>query len=515
MKKIRNAIIILGDQLNIDSKVLQEADKKNDVIFMAEVLYESTKVPSHKARTTVFLSAMRHFRNELKENGFQVKYLSLSDKTIYKNFQEAFSSAVEEFAPQKIIVTQPGEFSVLSEIKMLASTKKVTLEIKPDDFFLSSPADFANFSAGKKQLRMEYFYREMRKKYSILMEDQKPVGGDWNYDQENRKSFKKEGPGDIPFLSFKKDELTLEVIKLVNELFPNNPGHLENFDWPVTPKEAEKLLNYFIEKILPDFGDWQDAMWGQEPFLFHSRLSVALNLKLIHPLKVIKAAERAYYKNKVSLPAVEGFIRQILGWREYVRGVYFHFMPEYIERNFLKAKEPLPPFFWTGKTSMNCLKSVIEQTMNYGYAHHIQRLMVTGLFSLLYGTHPKEIHEWYLAVYVDAVEWVELPNTLGMSQYGDGGVMASKPYIASGKYVARMSNYCKSCPYSPDESTGEKACPFTTLYWDFIRNHKEMLAKNPRLGMQVKNWDKFSSDKKEEIKLKALDYRKKIRKGNL
>jgi deoxyribodipyrimidine photolyase-related protein len=285
--------------------------------------------------------------------------------------------------------------------------------------------------------------------------------------------------------------------------FRDHPGSLSDFDWPVTLFQARTALSDFIVNRLPDFGDYQDAMWTGQPWLYHSRLSAAMNVKILNPREVVSAAEEAYRTGRAPLAAVEGFIRQILGWREYVRGIYWRFMPEYLERNALKATRPLPDFYWTGDTDFACLKAAIGQTLQFGYAHHIQRLMVTGLFALLLGVDPKHVHEWYLAVYVDAVEWVELPNTLGMSQFADGGIMASKPYCASGKYIQRMSNYCQGCRYDPAESTGETACPFTTLYWDFLMRHEAMLAANPRTVMQVKNLNRLSNEKKSAIRSQA------------
>jgi deoxyribodipyrimidine photolyase-related protein len=501
--KVRSLIIVLGDQLNEDSAAFDGFDKDFDIVCMAEVKSESNHVWSHKARIAVFLSGMRHFAHRLEEKKYHVVYQTLDDPHALSSFKDVFGTWIKKYQPQKVIVVEPGEYRVLTELASLTKSLAVDLEVKQDRSFLSSVDDFKNYAKDKKQIRMEFFYREMRRRHNILMDEKDPIGGKWNFDQENRKSFGKQGPGKLPELIFNQDKTTKDVISLVNKLFKDHPGSLENFNWTVTPEEAQKCLDFFIKNLLPEFGNWQDAMWEGEAFLYHSRLSVAMNLKLISPLKVIKAAEKAYHQGKASLPAVEGFIRQILGWREYVRGVYFSLMPGYLERNFLNAYEKLPPLYWSGKTEMNCLKTVINQTMDYGYAHHIQRLMITGLFSLLYGVNPKEIHEWYLAVYVDAIEWVELPNTLGMSQYADGGVMASKPYIASGKYVSRMSNYCKGCRFDPGISHGEKACPFTTLYWDFVRKHKNLLEKNPRLGMQVKNWNKFSPEDQKEIMKQA------------
>ena len=313
--------------------------------------------------------------------------------------------------------------------------------------------------------------------------------------------------------TFPPDKTTQEVIALVEKTFPKHVGSLKHFSLPVTAAQAETALKDFVEHRLAEFGDYQDAMWTDQPFLYHSRLSAALNLKLINPRRVLMAVEDAYRRGKAPLAATEGFIRQILGWREYVRGVYWTFMPKYVDKNTLNAKEKLPDFFWTGQTEMECLRQSIGQTLEYGYAHHIQRLMVTGLYSLLFGVDPVEIHKWYLAVYWDAIEWVEMPNVIGMSQFADGGIMASKPYAASGKYISRMSNYCQHCRYKPEESVGEDACPFTTLYWDFLLKHEPALAKNPRMVMQVRNLTRLTPEKKKSIQQQALEHRRSLAKG--
>jgi deoxyribodipyrimidine photolyase-related protein len=370
---------------------------------------------------------------------------------------------------------------------------------------------------------MEFFYREMRRQHRVLMNGDEPEGGVWNLDAANREHFGKAGPGPISEpVAFPPDELTREVLALVEKRFAQHPGSLRHFDWPVTRAQASTALRDFIEHRLPDFGCYQDAMWTErgdllgdqvrrrQTFLFHSRLSAALNLKLLDPREVIAAAEAAYRAGHAPLASVEGFIRQVLGWREYVRGIYWHFMPRYRELNLLNATAPLPEFYWTGQTDKNCLREVIGQTLNYGYAHHIQRLMVTGLFALLLGVKPQAVHQWYLAMYVDAVEWVELPNTFGMSQFADGGLMASKPYVASGRYIQRMSNYCAGCRFDPARATGENACPFTTLYWDFLMRQEKLLARNPRMTMQLKNLGRFSLEEEMKIRNQAQALRKSL-----
>lgn len=479
---MRNLVIVLGDQLNDDSAVYDGFERSKDAVWMAEVAEESTHVWSHKARITLFLSAMRHYEQRTTQRGFCVVYRRLDDRTNTHSLRQELLRSIAQLKPSGLVVVEPGDYRVREHLESAAKEAGVPLEIRPDRHFLSNVEDFRRHAEGRKQLRMEYFYREMRKRYGILMDGDSPAGGEWNFDKDNRENFGGEGPVGVPApLDFKPDRTTRVVMELVDDRFRRHPGLLTGFDWPVTPAEADQALDDFIAHRLPWFGAYQDAMWTEEPWLYHSRLAAAMNLKLLDPRKVIAAAEQAYRSGAAPLAAVEGFIRQILGWREYVRGIYWTQMPGYLERNELGATASLPRFFWTGKTEMNCLHQVITQTLEFGYAHHIQRLMVTGLYCLLAGIDPKQVHEWYLAVYVDAVEWVELPNTLGMSQYADGGVMASKPYVASGKYINRMSNYCKDCQYKPE------SCPMTEMYWSFLEKHQEKLAKNPRMLMQIKN----------------------------
>ena len=335
---------------------------------------------------------------------------------------------------------------------------------------------------------MEFFYREMRKRHGILMEGKAPIGGQWNFDAENRKGFGVKGPGTVPPPArFAPDRVTQDVIALVRERFAEHPGSLEHFAWPVTREEALVALQHFIDQRLDNFGAWQDAMWTTLPFGWHALIGSSLNLHLLNPREVILAAEQAYHQRGLPLASVEGFIRQVLGWREFIRGVYWLDMPHMAEANHYGHTRDLPAWYWTGDTQMACMQATIGQSLQHGYAHHIQRLMVTGLFAMLLGVKPQEVHRWYLAVYVDAVEWVELPNTLGMSQFADGGVMASKPYCATGAYIDRMSNACKGCRFDPKQASGPEACPFTTLYWDFLARHEKLLAKNQRMSMQLKN----------------------------
>jgi len=503
-KRPRHLVLALGDQLDLESSAFEGSDPGQDAVWMAEAAEESTRVWSTKARIAIFLASMRHFRDALRKRGWTVHYRQLGEGA-EESLTGQLARDVQRLKPAALMMVQAGEWHLAQAFEKTTATAGVPLEVKEDTHFLCTHDDFRRQAQGRKQLRMEFFYREMRQRHRVLMAGDKPEGGAWNFDAENRESFGKNGPDILrprP-IRFQPDDVTRSVIKMVNKKFAKHPGTLDDFDWPVTPADAERALNDFITHRLADFGRWQDAMWTNEPWLFHSRLSAAMNLKLLHPRRVIAAAENAYRSGRAPLAAVEGFIRQILGWREYVRGVYWMHMPDYLERNALHAEHPLPEFYWTGKTDMACMSDAIGQTLRYGYAHHIQRLMVTGLFALLWGAHPKRVHQWYLAVYVDAVEWVELPNTLGMSQFADGGVMASKPYIASGKYIKRMSNYCSGCRYDPAQRTGPKACPFTTLYWDFLLRHETMLGKNPRTVMQVRNTARLTPAQRCEIKDQA------------
>ena len=509
----RNLNLVLGDQLDIEASGFDGFDPQHDRILMAEVLEESSHVWSSKQRIALFLSAMRHCAQALRARGWPLDYLSLDQKNNPGSLGAALEEAIARHRPARVVMTAPGDWRVLNSLQVAAQRCGCPLEIREDRHFFSTVQDFAAFAKGRKQLRLEYWYRQLREKTGILMRDGAPEGGVWNFDAENRSAFGKEGPGLVPAPTrFPPDAITQDVIALVQQRFHDHPGALgastEGFGWPVTREEALQVLNDFVRNRLPHFGQYQDAMWTDQPWLYHAHLSSSLNLKLLSAREVVDAALLAYQKGAAPLAAVEGFVRQILGWREYVRGIYWTQMPDYVSRNALDAQHALPGFFWTGQTEMRCLSQTIGQTLQTGYAHHIQRLMVTGLYCLLFGVRPQEVHAWYLSVYVDAVEWVELPNTLGMSQYADGGVMASKPYAASGKYIARMSNYCKGCRFDPAVSVGSTACPFTTLYWDFLDRHEGVLAKNPRMVMQIKNLSRLSTETRAEIRAQAQAHRR-------
>ena len=499
-KQQRHLVLILGDQLDLASSALSDFDPKCDTIWMAEVDEESTHIPSSKQRSTVFISAMRHFASELRDKNWPLIYTKLDAPDNTGSLSGELEKAIAQLQPNGLVMTAPGDWRVLQSLRAVARQNNLELDIRDDTHFFSTVREFALHAAGRKQLRLEFFYREMRQKTGILMEGKQPIGGQWNFDADNRGSFGKQGPGLLPAPTrFNPDVITQEVIDLVRHRFADHPGSVDSFGWPVTRAQAQVALHEFITQRLPSFGLYQDAMWEGEVWLYHSHLSCALNLKLLNPREVVAAAVDAYEKGHAPLEAVEGFVRQILGWREYVRGIYWTHMPEYITRNSTQATAPLPSFYWTGKTDMACMRDAIHQTLTHGYAHHIQRLMVTGLYALLLGVRPTEVHAWYLGVYVDAVEWVELPNTLGMSQFADGGLMASKPYIASGKYIDRMSNHCKGCRFNPAESTGETACPFTTLYWDYLIQHADALSQNPRMLMQLKNMNRLTEDQRQAI----------------
>jgi deoxyribodipyrimidine photolyase-related protein len=515
--ELRALVIVLGDQLDLEAAAFDDFNAATDAVWMAEVAAESTHVWSSKPRTVMFLAAMRHFALALQAAGRSLHYTRLDVPGNCGSLDAQLQADILRLRPARLVMTTPGDWRVLQAIKGVADAHKLSLDVREDRHFFCRIPEFAAHAKGRKSLRMEYFYREQRKHHGVLMQNDEhssasgnePVGGQWNFDADNREAFGAAGPGTVPpRTSFEPDLLTLEVIKLVTARFAEHPGQLKPFNWPVTRPQALESLRIFIQERLPQFGRYQDAMWPGDPWLYHSHLSAALNLKLLNPREVVAAAEGAYRAGHAPLASVEGFIRQILGWREYVRGIYWTQMPGYLERNELDAQEDLPPWFWTGETDLACLRDALAQTLSHGYANHIQRLMVTGLYTLMLGVSPKQVHAWYLAVYVDAVEWVELPNTLGMSQYADGGVMGSKPYIATGKYIQRMSPHCKGCRYDPAQRSGDSACPFTTLYWDFLMRHEALLARNPRMALQVKNVARLTEEQKRAVTERAAAIRR-------
>lgn len=476
MKRLR---LVLGDQLTRDVASLRDyAD--GDVVVMAEVAGEATYVKHHKQKIVFVLSAMRHFAEELREEGVTVDYIRFDDPDNTGSISGELQRAVARHRPAELVITSPGEWRLLSAFRAL--DPGIPVDIREDDRFFATTARFAAWAEGRKVLRMEFFYREMRRETDLLMEGDAPAGGQWNYDHDNRKRLPK-SQALPPRFGFAPDRITQDMIALVQHHFADHFGDLDGFEWAVTRKDALRSLDDFLINALPNFGKYQDAMASGEPFVFHAVISPYLNAGLLTAREVCIAAEREYIARRAPLNAVEGFIRQILGWREYVRGVYWLTMPDYAETNALNATRPLPWLYWSGETDMHCMAEAIGQTRRTAYSHHIQRLMVTGNFALLAGIAPKEIAEWYLVVYADAFEWVELPNVQGMSQFADGGLLASKPYASSGAYIDRMSDFCPSCVYDVKVKSGPKACPFNFLYWAFLIRNAVTLRTNQRMAM--------------------------------
>ena len=488
-------ILILGDQLNAEISSLHSGRRDADTVLIAEVAEEASYVPHHKKKIAFVFSAMRHFADALRQAGWRVRYVKLDDPGNSGSLAGEVARAVTDTVAKRVVVTEPGEYRLKTALRDWADQNGVELQMLEDDRFIASHDEFRAWADGRKQLRMEYFYREMRRKTGLLMNGEQPEGGQWNYDSNNRKPAK--GNLFMPAPHYTSaDATTGEVLDLVEGRFSKNFGSLRPFWFAVTREGALHALEQFIVQALPGFGDYQDAMLEGEPFLYHSVLSQYINTGLLNPMEVCRRVERAYYDGHAPLNAVEGYIRQIIGWREYMRGIYWLKMPGYTDQNFLMATRPLPEFYWTGDTDMACMAAAIRQTRDQAYAHHIQRLMVTGNFAMLAGIDPHQVHEWYLAVYADAYEWVEAPNVIGMSQFADGGLLGSKPYAASGNYINKMSDHCAGCRYDVKQKTGTEACPFNPLYWDFLIRNESKLRGNPRLGQVYRTWDKMDEDKK-------------------
>ncbi|WP_298467726.1 cryptochrome/photolyase family protein [uncultured Erythrobacter sp.] len=489
---------ILGDQLTRTLASLRGRTKDDTVILMMEVWDEATYVKHHKQKIVLLFSAMRHFADELREAGWTVDYVKLTDEENSGSFTGEVARAIERHDPREVHITEASEWRVQQAIEEWPGKFACTVEIMPDDRFLCSHAEFQEWADGRKHLTMEHFYREMRRKTGLLMtDDGKPKGGDWNYDKDNREPPKGEMDAP-PAPNFEPDDITREVIELVEEKFADHFGNLDSFEWPVTSDEAARAADAFFAERIEKFGPYQDAMVHGSDDLFHSMLSTSINCGLLDPLKLCERAEQAYEDGKAPLNSVEGFIRQIIGWREYIRGFYWLHMPDLETANELEATRPLPEFFWTGATDMRCLSDCIRSTHNNAHAHHIQRLMVVGNFCLLAGIDPREVQDWYLAVYADAYQWVELPNVSSMILYADGGKLATKPYAASGNYINKMSDYCKECSYSVSKKTGEGACPFNPLYWHFMDRHRDRLESNHRIGRIFATWDRMGDEKKRD-----------------
>ena len=497
MNSINRLVLILGDQLDLNNAALTSFDFETDQILMVESSVEAQYVWSHQAKIALFLSAMRHFAQTLKSLSYPLSYIQNSSLSIV----DALREKIKQENITHLICVEPGEWRLKQQIEELANELELHLDMREDDHFFCSHQVFNEWVDGKKELRLEYFYRLMRKTHHILVDaDGNPEGGQWNFDQDNRKPYPKKGPGMIEEpIFFEPDAITQEVIDLVKKTYTKHPGSLEVFRWPVSREQALEALHYFVEYRLRNFGVYQDAMWTDTPYGWHSILSSSLNLKLLNPREVIAAVIHAWKKYDLDLSTVEGFIRQILGWREFVRGMYYLDMPGMAQDNYYQHQRALPDWYWSGKTNMACMKDAIGQTLKYGYAHHIQRLMVTGNFALLAEILPSAVCDWYLAIYVDAIEWVELPNTAGMALFANGGRFTSKPYIASGAYIKRMSNYCNSCQYKPEVRFGETACPMTTLYWNFLIKHRIQFEASPRTRLMTANLKRISDEDQQSI----------------
>ncbi|MFM9829782.1 MAG: cryptochrome/photolyase family protein [Sphingomonas sp.] len=505
MPGVRNLILVLGDQLSLTLSSLAAGDPARDRVLMAELAEEATYVRHHKKKIAFLFSAMRHFAEELRALGWSVDYIPLDSPDNRRNFSAQLAHAIAEHRPERVVVTDAGEWRVSQMLKDWQSDFALPVDILADTRFLCSTDAFSAWAAGRKQLRMEYFYRDMRRQTGLLMDGDQPAGGKWNFDAENRKA----APADL-FMpqprAHPPDAISSDVLTLVAARFPDHFGDIAPFWYAVTRADAEAAFTAFVNEALPKFGDFQDAMLTGQPFLYHAVVAQYLNCGLLDPVRICQQVEAAYRAGDVPLNAAEGFIRQVIGWREYVRGIYWLKMPGYDRSNFFGHARALPAFYWTAQTKMACVKAAVTQTKEQAYAHHIQRLMVTGNFALLAGIDPHALHLWYLSVYADAYEWVELPNTIGMSQFADGGLLASKPYAASGAYINRMSDYCKACTYDVKQRTGPDACPFNGLYWDFIGRHRDAIGHNPRMAQMVRVYDKFSSDEQQRIADTAADF---------
>ena len=499
--------LVLGDQLSESPAVCQDLGCSAPILLI-EAREEASHVKSHKARTVLFLSAMRHARERWQNQGYTVHYIRTDEPgfedepTLAGRLLRFLQARKAQWPEVTLRFQRPGDWRMQQSLqKALADQPGLTVVEEEDSHFYCSPKSFANWAKGKRQLRMELFHREQRRRHGVLLQpDGEPEAGQWNFDAQNRKPFGKKGPGEPPApLRIEPDATTREAMNDVERWYPDHPGELQAFFWPVTPEQARLAWRQFLEQRLDDFGPTQDAMWTGLSIGWHSAIGSSLNLHMLDPRELVADVEKAYREGRVRLESAEGFIRQVLGWREYMRGIYWLEMPGLLNANELKAKRPLPEWFWTGQTHMNCQRQVVEQTLELGYAHHIQRLMVTGLFGLLAEIDPKEVSDWFLAVYVDAVHWVEHPNVMAMALYATGPRFTSKPYLASGAYIHRMSNYCQGCRYKPSQRLGEQACPVTQFFWSFIGRHEELLKKNPRTSMMVKNWQRMEPEERDTI----------------
>jgi deoxyribodipyrimidine photolyase-related protein len=504
--------LVLGDQLSESLSALADLDPASDLVLMAEVMEEATYVPHHKQKFVLVFSAMRQFAERLRDRGVEVRYVRLGDPAAAPSLSGEVLRALEDATFDKIVATEPGEWRLVQAFETLAHLAPAPLEVRPDTRFICSRVDFETWAGARRELRMEFFYRLMRRKTGLLMEGDRPIGGQWNYDAENRKRPPK-GTATPTRPRPSPNATTVTVMAEVAARFGDNFGRLDAFAWPTNAEEAKAALDDFLIHILPGFGDYQDFMAMGEPFMWHGLISAALNIGLLDPLDICRRAEGEYRAGRAPLNAVEGFVRQILGWREYVRGVYWLEGPQYKARNALQAEAALPEFFWTGRTNMACVADVVSGVHDQAYAHHIQRLMVTGNLALLLGVHPDAVNAWYMAVFIDAFEWVELPNTHGMALFADGGIMSSKPYAASGAYINRMSDYCGTCAYDVKARLGENACPFNALYWDFLSRQEHRLGANIRMALPYKTLRSMSPEARTAITDQAERTRRTLHLG--
>ncbi len=501
MKTLR---LILGDQLNQQHSWFQDDDAQV-FYFMAEMRQETDYVVHHIQKVIAFFESMHNFGDWLKSRGHNLIYYKLEDRNNTQNLVENIQNLIEEHKIEKFEYQLPDEYRLNKQLNEFCKSTSVKSESFETEHFLAKRLDLKDFYEGKKEMTMEYFYRFMRKKYNIMMGNEtKPEGGKWNYDKSNRKKWN--GKPEIPDeRGFRKN--VTETFHRIKTAEIKTMGFVDakKFNWPTSREDSLSVLNYFCKNLLKHFGDFQDAMHTNEDYLYHSRLSFAMNSKMLSPLEVIETVISYWHENnnEIDISQVEGFVRQILGWREYMRGVYWKEMPDYENLNELKNYNKLPEFYWTANTKMNCLKTSISQSLENAYAHHIQRLMVTGNFALLTQCNPNEVDAWYLGIYIDAIEWVEITNTRGMSQFADGGKVATKPYISSGNYINKLSNYCKDCHYKVSKKTTDDACPFNSLYWNFLDEKKEYFKDNHRMTMMMSLLEKMPTSKLNELKNRA------------
>ncbi|MEM1329729.1 MAG: cryptochrome/photolyase family protein [Planctomycetota bacterium] len=521
---VRTLAVIYGDQLSGDSPALASLDPERDAVLMMEVRGESAEGPSHVQRTVLFLAAMRHFALELMDQGFRVRYVRLDNGANTQSLSSEVARAIDDLAPSSLATIHPGDWRLLEDCRSWEARFGLPVTIHDDPHFFTTPADFANWADGRKSLTMEFFYREQRKRLNVLMEPdgKTPAGGEWNYDKDNRHAFKKTPTVPKPYRP-RVDRVTRDVIAMVEREMPELPGRIDadRFAWPVTSEQASRALDSFIEHRLPLFGKYEDAMWTGEPFVYHALLAAPLNLHLLDPREAVRKAVEAYERGVAPLNSVEGFVRQLIGWREFIRGVYWLEGPGYRERNFLGDHGSLPELYWTGATDMRCLSEAVGSVLDHGFAHHIPRLMVLSNFAMLLGVHPRELGDWFYGMFVDSVDWVTTPNTIGMGMHADGvrksdgtmeraPVVGTKPYAASGKYISRMSNYCENCAYDVKKRSGESACPFNTLYWEFLMRHEDRFAKNHRMAMIMKNVARLAPSERAELTVSAKRIRTRL-----